>query len=218
MSWMRGRVIATMLALATGGCGASALATISSGKPVIAGTRPEPQLALTRIKTANSPARPVTDLIVVTLGSWHDNVVSAGSRRGWPEPLTQPVTWSPDGRRVAFARITSRELKDAHGYSYYRTDIFIINANGSVLWTSSADTYRRRLEPNLVPGRPRDRLRPRPLLRQLLQADRGGHRKHLDRPPERQQSAAAHRPRQRPVRRARVILAQRPLARIHRAR
>ncbi len=127
------RLILTAIALTVAACGASSLATVTAGKPVAAQSHVEPQLALTRIKTAASPARPTTDLILLTLGAKHDLVVSAGSLRGWPSPITQPVAWSPDGRRIAFARLTSRGLKDAHGYPYQHCDIFIVNADGSGL-------------------------------------------------------------------------------------
>jgi Tol biopolymer transport system component len=133
MLYMWGRVIVTALALAIGGCGATSLATVTPGKPVAARSHAEPQLALTRVRTANSPAQPVTDVILVTLGVKHDHVVAAGSHRGWPEAITQPVAWSPDGRWIAFARTTSGQQHDARGYPILHDDVFIVNADGSGL-------------------------------------------------------------------------------------
>jgi Tol biopolymer transport system component len=133
MHCMWGRVIVTAVALAIAGCGATSLATVTPGKPVSARSHAEPQLAMTRVRTANSPGQPVTDVILVTLRVKHDLVVAAGSHRGWPEPITQPVAWSPDGRWIAFARTTSRERHDARGYPIVDSDVFVMSADGTGL-------------------------------------------------------------------------------------
>lgn len=133
MRCMWGRLIVTALALATGGCGPTSLATVIPGKPVAAGSHPEPELAMTRVTTGTSLAQPVADVILVTLGVKHDRVLAAGSRRGWPAAITQPVAWSPDGRWIAFAGTSSGRQHDARGYPIVHSDVFIVSADGSGL-------------------------------------------------------------------------------------
>jgi Tol biopolymer transport system component len=91
------------------------------GGPIVAKPLSRAQLAMTLIKdtalrnpNASPPVREVTDLILVTLGSRHDRVLSTGAEG-------PAVAWSPGGRRLAIARFTGRTT----------SDIFIVNANGS---------------------------------------------------------------------------------------
>jgi Tol biopolymer transport system component len=106
---------------ATPGVGGVPGALRMSGHRVVAPMLLRPQLAMARLRTANSPSKRVTDLIVVKLGAKHDRVVSAGSA----------AAWSPDGRRIAFGRVTSRERRGPHGFPYVNHEIFTVNANGS---------------------------------------------------------------------------------------
>ncbi len=56
-----------------------------------------------------------------------------GARRGRLEPLTEPASWSPDRRELAFARITSGTFRGTCGFPYRHTDIFVVNADGAGL-------------------------------------------------------------------------------------
>jgi Tol biopolymer transport system component len=124
------RRIAIPLALAAAGCGAASGALLPPGKRVAAPAHAVPRMAMVRLRSGITP---LSDLILVTLGAKHDLVLSAGSHGGRLEPLTGSAAWSPDGRELAFARVTSGQLVGPHGVPYLRHDIFILNADGSGL-------------------------------------------------------------------------------------
>jgi Tol biopolymer transport system component len=129
----RWALAAAMICAAANGCGGSSLATVAPLTPLAAPTLVRPQLAMVRIRSAESPKEPLSDLILVTLGTKRDVVLSAGTHKGQLEPLTGPPAWSPNGRQLAFARITSGQLRGPHGYPYQHTDIYVVNADGSGL-------------------------------------------------------------------------------------
>lgn len=84
-----------------------------------------PRLAVFRTVASDRPGYPHYDIVIARVGSRGLRVVAGDAlRRGVRPVLFGRVSWSPDGRRMAFAA-------DLHRNAGFATDIYTMRADGS---------------------------------------------------------------------------------------
>jgi hypothetical protein len=75
--------------------------------------------------------------LIDTDGSGEVQLTSIGNR----DYLTaEHPSWSPDGTRIVF----QAQVYDPYSISYYNTDLFVMDADGSNLWTTELDFIQYR--------------------------------------------------------------------------
>lgn len=113
-----------VLALIFAACGASDSERLV-GQAVPAPHRGAPSIAVVRTTTADKPGYPHYDIALATPGRRRLRVVAGDSRRKGARPMEfGRVSWSPDGRRLAFGADLTRD-------SGFASDIYTVRADGS---------------------------------------------------------------------------------------
>jgi Tol biopolymer transport system component len=126
---VRIRWIATALAVAcVAGCGGSEDVSLQPARPLSAPAHAASRLAFVRLRTGDLP-RP--ELVASGLQGEKTLVLAGASPRRSVRPQPSPLSWSPDGRRLAFtAALGQRRGRDL---TFERSDIFTVDATGAGL-------------------------------------------------------------------------------------